>query len=359
MKKICLITCYNQPDYIRARTLRAAFGGIKAVDLIVIKNKHTGLLRYSEVLGKLIVIRLTKHPDIYFLTFRGYEFLPFVRLVTLGRPLVFDEFINPIEQVVYENHRLKPGGLIATIARLGYKFWLKTVNLIVTDTPSHASYSAELMKLSLDKYLPLIVSTDEQTFVGTARPPKPKGQPFQVFYYGLNMLPLHGIDTVIEAMHILKYQDIELILIGGKTKTKAVIEQAKRSGVRVIYKQWVPFDELPNYIQAADVCLGGPFGGTVQSQFIITGKTYQFLQMGRPVIIGRNLESGLFTDRKDVLMVDQASASALAAAILWAKQHPAELAKIGEAGQQLYRRQLSNRVLAEQLGRLLANKHIL
>ncbi len=358
MKKVCLITCYKQPDYIRAKTLRKAIGDIKDVELIVVKNKHTGLWRYIEVVGKLIAVRLTKHPDIYFLTFRGYEMLPITRLLTLGKPLIFDEFINLMEWVIDEHHKIKQESLLAKFLYGNYRFWLKKVQLITTDTMSHAKYSADLMKLPIDRYVPLIVSTDEQTFDGSKVASRRHKRPFRVFYYG-NMLPLHGIEVVLQAMRNLKGQDVELQLIGGNAKVQQMIKQAKNDGVKVDYKTWVPFADLPSYMQLADVCLGGPFGDTIQSQFVITGKTYQLLQMGRPVIVGQNLESGIFTDKSNVLIVKQNNADSLAGAILWAQSHPVELKKIGQNGRKLYQNKLSNRQLSEQLRLMFTNKNLL
>ena len=358
MKKVCLITCYKQPDYIRAKTLRTAIGDIKDVELIVVKNKHTGLWRYVEVVGKLIAVRLTKHPDTYFLTFRGYEMLPITRLLTLGKPLIFDEFINLMEWVIDEHHKIKQKSLLAKFLYGNYRFWLKKVQLITTDTMSHAKYSANLMRLPIDKYVPLIVSTDEQTFGGAKVATRRHKGPFRVFYYG-NMLPLHGIEVVLQAMHDLKGRDIELQLIGGNSKIQQLVKQAKSDGVKVNYKTWVSFADLPSYMQLADVCLGGPFGDTIQSQFVITGKTYQLLQMGRPVIIGQNLESELFTDKLDSLIIRQNNADSLAGAILWAKNHPSELKKIGQNGRKLYQEKLSNHKLSEQLRLMFANKHLL
>ena len=358
MKKVCLITCYKQPDYIRAKTLRKAIGDIKDVELIVVKNKHTGLWRYIEVVGKLITVRLTKHPDIYFLTFRGYEMLPITRLLTLGKPLIFDEFINLMEWVIDEHHKIKQESLLAKFLYGNYRFWLKKVQLITTDTMSHAKYSADLMKLPIDRYVPLIVSTDEQTFDGSKVASRRHKRPFRVFYYG-NMLPLHGIEVVLQAMRNLKGQDVELQLIGGNAKVQQMIKQAKNDGVKVDYKTWVPFADLPSYMQLADVCLGGPFGDTIQSQFVITGKTYQLLQMGRPVIVGQNLESGIFTDKSNVLIVKQNNADSLAGAILWAQSHPVELKKIGQNGRKLYQNKLSNRQLSEQLRLMFTNKNLL
>lgn len=356
-KKVCVITCYAQPDYIRARTIRAGLRLLPDVEVVVVKNTHTGFLRYGEVVLKLIKTRFTKNPDIYILTFRGYEMLPIVRVITLGKKLVFDEFVNLIEHTVYEHHKLKEGGLATVILQAGYRFWLKTADIILADTPSHADYSSELMKISREKYVPLIVSTDEETFDVSKDKNAPHDE-LRVFFYGLYMLPLHGLDVMLDAMRLLKNENVTLHIIGGKARTAEEIHAAHREGVHVTYQQHVPYDDLVNYVHDADIVLGGPFGDTVQSQFVIGGKVFQFLRSGKPTIVGINEESGIFTDKKDALVIPQGNPQALADALKWAKAHPKELAGIGEAGRKLYEAKLSNKVLAEQLRALLARKEL-
>jgi glycosyltransferase involved in cell wall biosynthesis len=235
---------------------------------------------------------------------------------------------------------------------------VKTVTLIITDTPSHAAYSAKLMKLPIKKYVPLIVSSDEDVFTVNKAPEKSNNDPFTVFYYGLFMTPLQGLDTILAAAVLLKDQAVRFVLLGGKESTQEKIQLAQESGANVVYKRFVPYDALPGYMANADICLGGPFGGTVQAQYVIGGKTYQYMNMGRPVLIGKNEESHIWTDKKDALIVEQANAQALADAIIWAKTHPTEVVKIGKAGRELYEMKLSNAVLAGQLRSLLARKEL-
>ena len=46
--------------------------------------------------------RRQQKPDVYLLTFRGYEMLPFYALLIAGsQPVVFDEWINPLEVVAW------------------------------------------------------------------------------------------------------------------------------------------------------------------------------------------------------------------------------------------------------------------
>jgi len=350
-KTVCVITCYKHPDYIRAKTIRAALSARKDIEMIVVKNSNRGIWRYFEVLAKVMVTRIKHNPDIYILTFRGYEMLPFVRMATVGKVFIFDEFINLIEWTVYEQKKIKAGGIADRILRIGYRFWLKSADAILTDTMSHAEYSSKLMNIPISKYVPLIVSTDENTFKAVKAPQSK--DTFKVFYYG-SMLPLHGVDVVIDAMHLLKNKDIHLTLIGGDDHTKETINSAINAGAKIDYKKWVNFEELPKYMQESDVCLAGPFGGTFQAQFVITGKAYQFLQMKRPIIIGENKESHIFADKKNALVVKQADVKALTDAINWAYDNRGALSSIGEAGYKLYQDKLSNKALAVELDELLS-----
>ena len=59
MKKVCVITCYKQPDYVRAVTLRAAVVANPGAKLLVVKNSHKGALRY---LVYLLVGLIDGHP---------------------------------------------------------------------------------------------------------------------------------------------------------------------------------------------------------------------------------------------------------------------------------------------------------
>ena len=87
--KIAVITCYFDPDYVRSRTIRSAVRSYPGAQLLVVKNSHKGLLRYPEVVWKLIQLRRRQNPDVYILTFRGQELLPFVLLIAGLRPVIF------------------------------------------------------------------------------------------------------------------------------------------------------------------------------------------------------------------------------------------------------------------------------
>lgn len=355
-RKIVVITCYPDPDYIRAKTLRDSLSLLSDVDLIVVKNSYSNFLRYPEVILKILLVRLRYNPDIYLLTFRGYELLPFVLILVYPKPILFDEFISLIGWLVHEHQKLPEKGLVTRIVRSLYRYMLQKCTAILADTSAHAQFSAKQLHLESSHFIPVPVSTDEKIFY--PQHGKKTNNSFIVFYYG-NMLPLHGISYVVDsAIALKKYSAIEFLLVGGDKKVKNLVDDAVKRGARITYKRWIPFQELPKIIASSDLCLGGPFGNTHQSNVVITGKTYQFLASAKPVIIGKNQETTIFTDFKDSLLVNQGSSKELTEKIAWAYRNKSKLYHIGVEGRKTYIKYFSihsvSKTLQQTLEKFLA-----
>jgi glycosyltransferase involved in cell wall biosynthesis len=359
--KLAIITCYKDPDYVRARSLRAALATLPDVETIVIKNRHQGILKYPEVLIKTVRARWHQKPDAYLLTFRGYELLPAVLLITLGKPLIFDEFINPLEVVA--EHRQQKDFLTSTAMSLwtpvGWLYYrlLRGCRIVLTDTPAHATFTAQLSGLNPNKYASIAVGADETVF--KPRQPKPiDTKRFRVLFYG-SMLPLHGLKYVLQAAEQLKTNPvIQFLIIGGNKAAAKQVATAQKRGANIEYRPWVDFAEIPILIAQTDLCLAGPFGNTVQSQYVINGRTFQLLASQAPVVVGKinnGSEINGLLDKQTCLVVPQGDAKAIAQAIIWAQAKPQELSKIAESGRILFENRFSAQVLGQQLQKLLRN----
>lgn len=364
MKKICVITCYKHPDYVRGEVLAAAIEHNPGLTLVRLKNRHKGILRYPEVLIRLIAIRLRQRPDAYILTFRGYEILFFVRIITVGRKLIFDEFINPIEWAANEHQKISHNWLIS-FSRFIYRLLLRSAGAILSDTKAHAQLSSDLMSMRRQRFYVVPVGADEKVF--KPKPADTKDKDFEVFFYG-NMLPLHGMKYILEALKTSLAEHsssgLKVTLIGGKGNRKMIdmIEDFITSNgldSEITYMHWADYKELPEYIARADLCLGGPFGNTPQAKRVITGKTFQFLAMGKPVLIGENKENDLFKDKANCLIVKQGSARPITDAIGWALKNRAGLADIGRNGRKLFEEEFSEVVIAKKLSEIINNDSII
>ncbi|HSW99914.1 MAG TPA: glycosyltransferase [Patescibacteria group bacterium] len=341
--KIAVITCYDQNDYVRARTLRRAFAACEGVEVVVIKNQHKGLVRYIEVPLKILHARLTGEFDAYVLTFRGYEMLLFMRLTWVRKPVIFDELVNFIEY--YEEHeKIRKSTWVYGLLRRLYTWQVRGCALILADTLAHAKYSASVVGLPLSTFRVLPISADENIF-SPKLVKRPKEDIFTVFYYGNGMTPLQGLEHVLEAAVLLKdIASIQFQIVGGDKRAASACNEAQRQGAHITYEAWVPFEKMADRFRTSGICLGGPFGKTLQSRFVVTGKTTQIMACALPVIVAENKASGIFKDKVNCLLIPQADPKALASAVRWAQSHQKQLQAIGQAGRRLYEQHFSQRV---------------
>ena len=356
MISICYILSYHDPNYIRTRTLVNALQKMDDVQLYQARNSSKGIVRYLETLWKLIVVRISQKPDVYLLGFRGDEIFWPVRLLTLGRPLIYDHMMSPYDSLLNERKRIKKESLIEKLIYFYEKSILRHSELVLTDTTIHKEYFQRLFNLPENKILEIPVGADEDLFYARAPQGSSTGPAaFEVLFYG-TFLPLHGIDVILDAASRLREYPIHFTLIGGAPSNRyyQMIQQAALENVTHI--EWVDFERLPQLINQADLGLGGPFGNTGQAHRVVTGKAFQFLAMAKPVIVGELAGDYGFENKVNSLVVPQGDEKALAEAIHWAFCHKAELGQIGQQGYALYQLRYSTRQISEKLRRNLIHE---
>ncbi len=341
--KVCYILSYRCPNYVRTKTLIAALKRMDNVILYEAINTTKGIFRYIQTLSRLLAIRMTKKADYYILGFRGYEIFWIVRILALGTPLIFDHMMSPYDSLLNERKIFKKGRPIEKLIYLYEKSILKYSDVILTDTTIHRKYFANLFKEQQEKIYALHVGTDENLFKNLPSDNEVKKKDFfEVFFYG-TFLPLHGIDIILKAASIVKDRPIRFTLIGGKKKYLLdFYEIKKRLKLKnVIHKERVDYEQLPSMISESDLCLGGPFGNTGQARRVVSGKTFQFLAMGKPTIVGKIDAYYGFEDKKNCLLVPQGNEKKLANTILWCFENQKKLGEIGQRGLELYRTKFS------------------
>lgn len=350
---VCYILSYYFPTYVRTHSLLSALKGIENISVSEAVNQHTGIAQYVETLYKLIRIRMRENPDYYILGFRGHEIYWLVRLITLGRPLIFDSLMSPYG-ALKEEKMGRTGAWISGLIFIIERTILRNCQLILTDTPNHVQYFSRTFSIQERKLLAVPVAAQEDVSApSVTHCPFAGEDTLNVLFYG-SFLPLHGVPIILEAIAELKELPLHVHFIGGTKKTLNMFNSMRKkfSLNNTSHQYWVAYDELlQNYIQLADVCLGGPFGNTPQSHRVITGKTTQCLSQGKATIIGRIDTDYPFIDRKNCLLVNQGDVQSLREALAWAVNHTSELTKIGQAGQALYRQHLSVSCISDKLNK--------
>jgi glycosyltransferase involved in cell wall biosynthesis len=334
---VCYILSYYSPQYIRTTTLVQALQNIHNVNLFQARNTSRGFVRYFQTLAKLIAIRIKFNPQYYILGFRGYELFWPVRMITFGKTLIFDHMMSPYDSLINEKKTIKADSVIGRFIYYYEKIVLQFSDKIITDTALHKYFFQETFGIDHEKIMSIPVGADELLGEIKNNINPYNNQRFNILFYG-SFLPLHGVNIILQSALELRNLPIQFTLIGGNridlTEFNQFIKQHDLKNITHI--KWVDFQDLSSYIQFADVGLGGPFGNTGQAKRVITGKTYQFLAMKKPVIIGAvEMETG-FVDQDNCLLIPQSSPEKLSQSILWAFEHKHELDRIGQRGNELY-----------------------
>lgn len=347
--RVCLVQSYREPAYIRGRSLASALAAAEEIDLTLAINHSAGLARYWETIRALLRARRETDPQVYVLAFRGHEIAWLVRWLATDRPLVFDAMMSPYSALTDESKHGRPGRWVARFWRRFERALLHSADLVLTDTAAHALYYQSEFGIPAAKLLQVPVGAVEQFNPPPAR--VSADAPLRVLFYG-SFLPLHGINVILEAAARVADLSIDFHFIGGNQAQAAQLTKCAASlGVqRYTHRRWVAFEELlEREIPAADLCLGGPFGGTPQACRVVTGKTQQSLALGKAAVIGNIPEDVGFVDKVNCLLVEQNDPEALASALRWAHDNRGALSAIGQAGHDLYARRFSTRTISEQL----------
>jgi glycosyltransferase involved in cell wall biosynthesis len=271
-----------------------------------------------------LVIRYLRAPrhDLVLVAYPGVldvlVVFPWARLRRV--PVVWDVFI-PLYDVVVEDRRLvSPRHPVARLlARLEGTAARRAARVLL-DTRAQAEHFAAFHRLAGNRVGRVRVGVEPESFPAAAAAP-PHGdpgvsRPIRVLFYG-QMIPLHGIRTVLEAAGSDAGRAIEWRIIGDGQEGGEV-ERTLRGGdlPHVEWNRWVPYPELHREIERADVCLG-VFGTTPKAARVIPNKVYQALAAGRPLVTrdGPGIRE-LLGEEPSVRLVPPGDPGALVAAIL-------------------------------------------
>ena len=261
-----------------------------------------------------------------------------------------DAFISPYDTIVNDRALLKKNSVLARILyRLEKRAYLFSTKVIV-DTPQNLDFLASMFLLEKLKLAAIPLSTDEHQFK-----PEKYGAEIgicRVLFVG-TLVPLHGIQTILNAVTILSARrDITFRIIGdGQEAYK--IEDWKLNNVSTLYWQrdWLPSALIAKEIERADICLG-IFGSGHKTQRVCPFKIYAYAAVGRPIITGKTDWTDKLieqTGEKFLETTPVGDAEKLARMILKLADDSAQREKLALASRKLYDRYLSNNIANAKL----------
>jgi len=162
-----------------------------------------------------------------------------------------------------------------------------------------------------------------------------------------------GIQTAISAMPIIlsKISQAKLLLVGSGGNEAELRELANEKGVAeaVEFAGWQPFDSVPSYIAASEVCLI-PHIASGHTNSTIPHKIFQAMAMGKPVVVSsaKPLER-IVKETAAGLVYLSGNAKSLAEVVVSIYQNDALASKLGEAGKKTTQEKYNWEVEAKKL----------
>ena len=296
--------------YARNRVLRTGLQRLGVhVDLCTAPNWQSSLLRYAALLGRhvrharcdVLVVPEFRHKDV-----------PLARLLaSVSRAsLVVDPLVSRYDTRVHDWGNVPDASFTAAHSRRVDRAAMRFADLLLCDTAQHAHYFARAYRVPLERCAVVPVGFDDVVFQPL---PEPVAPPFRVAFFG-SFLPLHGVETIVEAARLVAREGVRFLLVGSG-QTFDVVRRARERGVALETSATLPPTQLVRRLKHAHVLLG-IFGTTPKAARVVPNKIFQSLALGRAVVTAATpaIEE-FFTPGEHLWTVPAGDAEALADAI--------------------------------------------
>lgn len=309
-KRVLFITTKNL-DYIRNSQELRLLGKVATRVDVIGSNKSGYAGRLIKVYSKLLFSSMKAY-DAVFVGFAPQLVLPFFGFKLRRKYVVQDFFISMYDTLCCDRKIFKPNSFIGRILHWLDTKSLERSDLIICDTKVHGEYFASEFGAPKAKLQTLYLEADTNIYhpYGISKPAALKDK-FVVLYFG-SILPLQGVDVILETINLLKeHSNLHFIFIGPTKGTKPESEN-------ITYYDWLSQEELARTIDYADLCLAGHFNPNIEkAKRTIPGKAYIYQAMQKPMILGNNpANHELFEANEMIQFVEMGNTKALADIIL-------------------------------------------
>ena len=351
MTELLFFGAYD-PDYPRNLIIRKGWRGIgKSYSECRTGIKRKVYTRYPALLvkymkdgrgAKTIFVPEFRHKDIP---------LASVIAVLSGSKLVFDPLVSRYETRVLDRGDVRAGSPQAWHNKNLDRISFNLPDLVIADTDQHASFYSDGFGVAPQKIKVLPVGFDEETF--RQAPWRDRGERLEILFYG-SFLPLHGIDTIIDAAAALIGEKVRFTLLGDGQTLGAAKERVVSKGLEnVRFTPGVSTEELALAIPEYDIVLG-VFGRTPKASMVVPNKIYQALAVGRPVITADTPALREFlVPGEHLISVPAGEGDALASMIMTLYRDPELSRELAGKGGAFVRERFNSKEIAKRLNGIL------
>ena len=345
----------REPGYMRNAMMLKSLkeSGFEVIECTSSSTSY--LIRYPKILVNFILKRKTDF-DLIYIGYFGQPLVPLIKKLS-DKPIIFDAFLSAYDTMCFDRKRFSPNSIFGKFFYWIDKHSCELANLVLLDTNAHIDYFVKTFGIEREKFKKVYMGADDSIFY-PIETVKDSGK-FKIFYYS-TYHPLHGVEYIIRAAKKLdSYKDIEFEIVGRGMEYKKIKKLAHELDVKnVKFTDKIPFkyfyETVKHKIAEADVCLGGHFSSIDKGKRTISEKTFEFIAMKKPVIIGDNpANKELFEHRINAMLVEMANADALADAILELKKNDSMREPIAESGYKIFIDQCTPHAIAKDIKKIM------
>ncbi|MGH2997092.1 MAG: glycosyltransferase, partial [Gaiellaceae bacterium] len=275
--------------------------------------------------------------DALLVGYPGHFDLPAARRAAHGRPLIFNPLVSLADTLVGDRRRFRPRSFPARLLAAIDRRALRSADLVVADTQANADFFAELARLTPEQVAVCFVGAEERVFTPGWAPQEPS----TAVFVG-KLIPLHGLETILEAARLAPELHLRVI---GSGQLGDLLESRPPN---VEWIPWVDYERLPDELRRAG-CALGIFGTSDKARRVIPNKAFQALACGVPLVTADTPGAReLLADGESALLVPPGNPEALAQAMLRLAGDPALARRLADGGLAAYRERASEDVLGSR-----------
>lgn len=280
-KRVLFLATKNR-DYIRiSQEIQLLEQYSESVRIISFSDRQYWK-RLLKVIWQLLFLN-TRQFDLIYISFMPQMLVPFFAWKWKNKVVVTDFFISIYDTLVFDRKKIKDHSFPAKMVHwIDYRTTSKS-DYLIADTAAHAAYFEEEFSFDRDKILVLYLQADSAVYYPKTVAKQEKWQDkFLVVYFG-SVLPLQGVETILQAASKLEEEKEIHFLMIGPIRNKIV----KPMLDTITYIDWLSQHELSDMIAQADLCLAGHFSSEIQKAArTIPGKAYIYEAMKKEMILG-------------------------------------------------------------------------
>lgn len=274
---------------------------------IIGSNQNNYFSRLVYVWSRIIFESFSRY-DVIFVGFAPQLVCPFFAWKFPVEPHI-DFFISLYDIFVNDRKKCRPGGVCARLLKYLDRRTAELARYIVCDTKAQGDYFRDALGARKDREVVLYLRANPKIYYPReANKRRELRKKYVVLYFG-SILPLQGVEVILECIKLLRQKKEIYFQIVGPIK-----EKAEGVSGNVEFIPWLEEEELAGYIAAADLCLAGHFNAEIdKAKRTIPGKAYIYEAMGKPMILGDNpANRELFTEDQRHFFVEMGNAGSLA-----------------------------------------------